>query len=117
KTCARNQDSSVLGFEIVDVRSVSVNFGMDVVTGSMNEVIPVAGFPDHLSAGIIDLPAENLPARRKRLLHEIRGRVASVSHHVELLCDLCRHGFTDKRSPGYVRVHRAGPIEFRPQIY
>ena len=55
-----------VGFQVVHVGPVAVDFLADAVAGAVDEVLAVAGLLDDVAAGVIDLPARQAAAWRRR---------------------------------------------------
>ena len=62
-----------MNLQVVHVGAVGVHLGADGMPGTVNEVIPVAGFPDVIASCPVDLPPRN-PLRIRQQPPKIRER-------------------------------------------
>src|SRR5215469_778029 len=94
-----------------------MHFGVDIVAGSVNEILFKPRLANHAPANVVNLPAMYRPAGSERLLDEFDGSVASIPDYFKHLDDTSRSGGAGICGPCYVGVYRAGPVHFGPQIY
>lgn len=81
-----------VGFEVVHVGAVAVDFFADRVAGAVDEVLAVAGLVDDIAASAIDLPAFERLLLGVRIFDAIDGGVAGGGDDVEDLDVLLRDG-------------------------
>ncbi len=68
-----------MGFEVVEVGAVAVDFGADVVAGAVGEGVAEAGFDDEAAGGVVGLPACDGLVGGEGFLHGFDGGVAGVA--------------------------------------
>src|SRR5262249_17814980 len=107
KARARNQRAFVPGLQIVDVGPIPVNFGVNVMSRPVNEVLAIAGIFDDGAAHVVNLPAEYAAAVVEGFGHISHCGVAAISYDIEYLLYFLRDLAAGKSGPGYVGVDRA----------
>src|SRR5207245_2885480 len=100
KTGARQDAALLARFEVVHVGPVAMNFLANGVARTVAEVLSVASLLDDASRCIVDFPALQGPAVRKRLPHLGNRRVARRRHNSKDVGVDAWHFFADKASPG-----------------
>ena len=72
-------EALVVGFEVVEMRAVAVDFGADVVAGAVGEPVAEAGVADDVAGGVVGLPAGDGLVGGEGVLDGFDGGVAGVA--------------------------------------
>ena len=109
ETGVREDEAFVVGFEVVEMRAVAVEFGGDVVPGAVGELRAEAGGADHVAGGLVGLPAGDGLGRLAgdggvSLLDNGDGRVAGIADSGEDVLF----------AVGGLAIHDAGPGDVVP---
>src|SRR6187549_3667515 len=78
KASFRQELTTVLSFQVVDIRSIAMDLLTDRVAGSMNEEVAVARRSNCITADIIDFPSARKSACSHLILDKGQGRIASA---------------------------------------
>jgi len=69
------EQALVVGFEVVEVGAVAVEFDRDVVAGAVGELVGETGRADEVAGGVVGLPAgDGLRFRRRMRIGWLRWR-------------------------------------------
>ena len=80
-----HQAAVILRLEIIDVGAVAVNFFVNRVAGTVQEILSVARLGDGLPRFFIDLPAVKNFTGRITFLCRLDRCIASIAHDIENL--------------------------------
>ena len=86
KARSRQETTTVLSFQVVDIGSVTMDFLTDRVAGSMNEEVAVACGVNRITADIIDFPAAGESACQPPDLGQTTGRHRVRAERVQKSC-------------------------------
>ena len=75
---AGNQFSCVVCLPIIQVDSIAVDFNPDTVTESVNKMVRVPGFFDHITSRSVHFPPLKFPSAGECILHETHGCVTGI---------------------------------------
>src|SRR6478736_6442265 len=76
KASSRQEPTTVLGFQVVDIGSITMDFLTDRVAGPMNEEVAVACCSNRITADIIDFPSARKSACSQLILDKRQCRIA-----------------------------------------
>src|SRR5580704_7589030 len=96
---------TVSGLEVVDVRSVSVHFGMNAVSGAVNEVVGISGGANDVPANVVHLPSKYGSSCGEGLFDESGCRVSRISNNSEHLADFFGNRGARKGRPCDVSIN------------
>src|SRR5262249_28511677 len=103
-------------FQIFHVGPVAVSLLTDGVSGSMAEVLSIAGLFNDRTSSLINFPALKGFSATKRFLDAGDGRVAGLGDDLKDLFVLGRHRFANEGGPRQVTEDGTWPIELGPKI-
>src|SRR4029453_788544 len=112
----RHYEPLFVGFEIVHIRAVAVDFLADVVPGAMDELLAVPCLDDHVATGLIDLPALERTASGKSGADLGNRRGTSRGHDFEDPHVFLGHLPANKADARQIAIDAPRLVEFGPQV-
>ena len=104
ETGVRQQPTSILRFQVINVGAITMHLFADRMAGPVHKIFPISRALNHLPADIIHFPPMRECAAANPALHERHGRIASLPHNLKNLLMPCGYHLPDKTGPCNIRI-------------
>jgi hypothetical protein len=109
-----NDETGVMGLQVVKVDAIPVNLLSQVVTGPMDKEFLVAGLPDTFSNHVIHLPTLGKVVSLKTLAQKVHSLITSLAYDLKNFAVPFGYLLAHKACPGDIGIHTVLFLRFGP---